>query len=175
MRRGQARLAGATLLACSVVLSGCTNYSQLQFTNDKRLHFLAPKNESVQKAPVVLTWTMSDFTVAGQGQAPVSRHTGYFAIFIDRSPVKPGQSLKSLDSTDHTCRTTPACPTASFLSGIQVYTTTQDSYTLPTVNSTGGTGKFQRHAAVIVLIDTSGHRIGESSWEVDFKLPKPVF
>jgi len=162
-------------LAGMVVLSGCgiTHLQDLSFKVDNRLHFTAPKARSKAHQPLTLSWTMKHFRVTVAGSEPPSRDAGYFAIFIDRAPVKPGQTLRAVASGDQSCERDPKCPDADYLLAHGVITTTATSLRLPLIsNLPGDTEKVQGHAITIVLMDTTGHRIGESAWELDFRLPK---
>lgn len=175
--RSGSRLRVAVAVGCLAALSGATgcsaNLSQLSFRVDKRLAFLSPKSRSLVAEPVNLRWTMRDFTVAGPGSAPAGKRSGYYAIFVDQAPIKPGQTLKSVARGDRACQLDPRCPDAKYLEDRQVYTTTQTSLTLPrVVPLTGTADKTQLHEVVVVLLDTAGRRIGESAWFVTFKLKK---
>jgi hypothetical protein len=157
-----------------VLATGCSlHLANLSFRVDKRLHFVAPKDRSRVTEPVTLRWTMRDFTIEAAGAAPPSRDAGYFAIFVDQAPIKPGQTLKAVAHGDRACANDPSCPSRQYLADRQVYTTTQTSYVLTLVTPIAGIGdKVQLHDVTIVLLDTLGHRIGESSWHVSFKLKK---
>jgi hypothetical protein len=54
-----------------------------------------------------------------------------------------------------------------------VFTTTNTSLKLPLIpDLTNTKEKLQLHRITIVLMDTAGHRIGESAWELDVRIPK---
>ena len=158
----------AAVLAAAVA-SGC-GVSQLAFVTDTRLHIFAPKSLTLVTLPVTLRWTIRDFTIAGPSPGSDGAHTGYFAIFVDRAPVRPGQTLRAVVSGDNACLHTPGCPTAQYLADRQVYTTTNTYFTLTTLTSLSGYQKVQLHEATIVLMDPGGHRVGESAWYVDFRV-----
>ena len=167
------RLAAACLALTLAAGCGFTHLSDLSFRVDNRLHVIAPKDRSKVARPVVLRWTMKDFTIEPQGSAPPSRHAGYFAIFVDQQPVKPGHTMKSVASGDRYCKRTPGCPNAKYLSDRHIYTTTQTTFQLPTVDPIANDkDKVQLHTIVIVLMDTAGHRIGEAAWELDLRVRK---
>ena len=113
---------------------------------------------------------MTDFRVVSPGTLPVSRDAGYFAIFIDRAPVRPGQTLAAI--ADRQCRRTPGCVNAGYLSDRGVYTTTSDSLTLTQVASLNSYQNVQTHEATVVLVDSAGKRVGESAWYLDFRMRK---
>ena len=170
MRLGRAL---AILVVVSAATSGCglAHLSELNFRVDDRLHFQAPEERSLVHAPVTVSWTMRDFTVAAPGSAPPSRDAGYFAVFVDRAPIRPGESLKAVGKGDPTCQRDPKCPDRTYLNDHRVYTTTQSQVRLPLITDiVGDREKLQLHAVTVVLLDTSGRRIGESAWELDFRM-----
>lgn len=161
------------LVAAALALSGCAlpNVQEMNFRVDNRLQFLSPKARSEPTQPVTLRWRMRDFTVAGPGAGPKSPDRGYFAIFVDRQPIRPGQTIKAVAAGDQLCARTPGCPDAAYLAQRQIYTTTRTSYTLPVVAALpDDNDAVQLHSVVIVLMNTSGQRIGESYWELDLRL-----
>ena len=165
----------AVAVAGAVLLSGCgiTHLQDLSFRVDNRLHFTTPKARSKVHQPVHLVWTMRDFRIAAPGSEPPSRDAGYFAVFVDRTPIRPGQTMRAVAGSDPACRHDPKCPDKTYLDQHEVYTTTDLSMTLPQIpNVLGDKEKVQHHTVTIVLMDTSGHRIGESAWQLDFRIPK---
>jgi hypothetical protein len=165
----------ALALTGAVVLSGCgiTHMQDLSFRVDTRLHFTTPKARTKLHQPVHLAWTIRDFRIAAPGSEPPSRDAGYFAVFVDRTPIKPGQTMRATAGDDPACRHDPKCPDSAYLHQHEIYTTTDLSMTLPQIpNVLGDKEKVQHHTVTVVLMDTSGHRIGESAWQLDFRIPK---
>lgn len=155
-------------LAAALSFSACTDVS---FRIDRRLHFLAPRDRDVVKVPFTLRWSMADFQVVGPGQGTPTRHAGYFAVFVDRAPVHPGQSLKAVAGGDRQCKLQPGCPDTQYLADHRVYTTTGTSFTLTQVPAVAGSrDTVQLHQVTVVLLDASGRRIGESAWTRQFKM-----
>jgi hypothetical protein len=154
-------------IVAATTLTGCS-FSQLEFVQDHQLHINSPRSGALVAMPVTLSWTMSDFTVAAAKSGPPSSHAGYFAIFMDRAPVGPGQSLSVL--ADPMCRRTPGCFNAQYLGGLGVYTSHTLSFTVKVIAAVNTYQKVQLHEATIVLMNTAGRRIGESEWYVDFRL-----
>jgi hypothetical protein len=172
--RGISRPVVRTVLGLALLTSaGCaTSLSGLDFRTDKRLSFTEPHSREQVKLPVHLTWTMKDFTVVAAGSQPPTKTAGYFAIFLDGTPIKPGQSMRAEAHGDPTCESNPKCPSRGYLAERQIYTTDKTSYVLHNVLPLSNNDqRVQLHAAVVVLMDTSGRRIGESSWEIDFRVP----
>ena len=145
--------------------------SNLQFVADERLHFVAPRSRALVQLPVTLRWAMSDFTVVPPGTVPVSSRQGYFGVFVDRSPVKPGQTVAVV--ADASCRRTPGCLNAGYLADRGVYTASTDEVTLSQIASLNSYQKVQTHEATVVILDSAGRRIGESAWYLDFRLKAP--
>jgi hypothetical protein len=152
--------------------TGCaTSLAGLQFHNDHRMTIITPHENEKVVAPVSLRWTMKNFTVAGPRQGPINNGTGYFAIFVDRSPVRPGQTLAAVNHRNSTCAHSTLCLSRSYLASEQVYTTTKAELVLPQVaDISGNQQSVQFHTATVVLMNTAGHRIGESAWTVEFKM-----
>lgn len=165
-------LLGVAVALLGVCATGCaTSFKGLEFHNDNRMTVVSPKADTLVKLPATLQWRMQDFTVAGPHRAPVNDHFGYFAIFVDRSPVKPGQTLAAVNSSVASCQHGNLCNSRSYLANEQIYTTTKDHLKLQTVSDLPGNNlSEQYHTATIVLMNTAGHRIGESAWSVEFKL-----
>ena len=173
------RALACLLLTAALPLSGCglTHLQDLNFRVDKRLHFTTPKDRSTQSRPLTVSWTMRDFRIAAKGSEPPSRGAGYFAVFLDKTPIKPGKTMRSLvNSSDQSCLANPRCPGRQYLEGLGVFETTATTLRLTQVpNVTGDKERLQHHAITVVLMDTAGHRIGESAWELDVRLPQIGF
>lgn len=175
--RGGRRLPVMRLLAAAALtlpLAGCgiTHLQDLNFRVDNRLHFIAPKDRSKVREPFSISWRVSGFRVASAGSEPPSRDAGYFAIFVDREPIHPGQTMKAL-ARDRFCKRDPKCPSVTDLNNMGVFTTTATSMRFDQIaNVRNDTDRVQVHTFVIVLMDTAGHRIGESAWELDLRIPK---
>jgi hypothetical protein len=166
------------VLLASLTVSGCglTHLQDLNFRVDKRLHFVSPKDRATVQRPFTVTWTMNNFQVVAKGSQPPTRDAGYFAVFVDRTPIKPGQTMRSLASKDQACQVDPKCPDRSYLAGLGVYETTGTSLRLNQLaNVVGDKEQLQHHSVTVVLMDTAGHRIGESAWELDVRMQKAGF
>lgn len=166
---------GATAIGAVVALAGCglTHLDDLNFRVDDRLAFVSPEARSTVHAPVTIAWTMDDFRIAAQDSEPPSRDAGYFAVFLDQSPIEPGHTLADVADGDTLCEGRPGCPDKAYLVDHDVYTTTATSLELPVISDIPGSEEeLQLHTITIVLMDTSGHRIGESSWQLDLRARK---
>jgi hypothetical protein len=152
----------AALVAASLALGGCQVEGRLAFTKDERVEIVQPANEAEVRLPVRLRWTAKLERGAGGGP--------FFAVFVDRAPVAPGQSLRVL--ADDSCNRTAGCPDADYFRDRFVYITDERSLLLDTVPQRTGqrTGAEHRHEAIIVLVDAEGRRIGEAAYRVAFEV-----
>lgn len=173
MRRSQARRArqhrsrgAVALLLCLASLSACS-LSQLQFTIDHRLAFVAPKPRQLVHVPLTIEWKMKDFVASGLDGSHDKGH-GAFAVFVDRAPMPVGKDLKWLTRNDGGCKRDPRCPDAQYLADQGVYVTTDTHVTVNVLPSAPSGVGDEQHYANIVLIDGTGHRIGESAWYLPF-------
>ncbi|MFI6603645.1 hypothetical protein ACIBHX_46070 [Nonomuraea sp. NPDC050536] len=161
-----------------VALAGCglTDLNDLNFRVDGRLHFVSPEARSTVKSSATITWTMDDFRIAARGSEPPSRDAGHFAIFVDQPPIEPGHTMDDVAEGDLLCEGSSSCPDETYLANHDVYTTTNKSFEIPSIpNLPGSKEELQPHTITIVLMDTSGRRIGESAWELDVRIKKVGF
>ena len=156
--RAPALVAGAVMLVASV--SGC----DLTFRTVRATAVLAPAEEATVSLPFVLRWRAPTRTTHGSRL--------YFAVFVDRAPIAPGQSLRAVASTQ--CNAQPDCPDLAYLAQHQVYVTAGEQFRLTAVPpftasviQTAGRGE---HRVVIVPIDGQGRRVGETAMAVDFEV-----
>lgn len=162
-------------VVAGLLVSGCglTHLQDLRFRVDKRLHWVSPEARSTVHQPVTISWTMDDFTVQAPGTAPPSRDAGYFAVFVDKTPIKPGHTLDDVAKGDRYCEQSPTCPDRKYLRDHWVFTTTETTMKFPLIPSiVGDKSHLQLHTFTVVLMDTSGHRIGESAWQLDLRIPR---
>lgn len=142
-----------------VSLAACGT-SGLAFAGDERVKVVTPSDRAKVRLPVHIQWRTPGLTRTADGP--------YFAVFVDRAPVKPGESLRAV--ADDTCNRTPGCPDASYLKDRYVFVTKDTSVTLDAVPKKSGqrVGAADSHDAVIVLVDGKGRRIGEAAYPVQF-------
>jgi hypothetical protein len=151
-----AALTIVALASCSVA-----QLSAMQFHKDNRLHFTSPKARTVVALPLHVAWTFP--ATATQNVT--------FGVFADRAAMAVGKGLKSLAAGDPSCQRDPRCPDRTYLANIGVYLTNETSLQLSTLPRVGGVGN-EHHTITIVLLDRHGIRRTESSWYVDFYLPR---
>ncbi len=168
------RLATAVaLLGLCGVLSGCVPQG-LAFRVDERLTFQAPADRSTVTLPVTLDWDIRDFEITEPGGEP-REDAGYFAVFVDGTPMPPGKPLRWIARKDTSCRAADGCPDEEYLAARGIYTTTETELVLdqlPRTTSDEEQDRRERHRATIVLLDARGHRIGESAFEILFDLDR---
>ena len=141
--------------------------SNLQFRNDDRLSFESPKARHRVTAPVTVSWSMKDFTPTGlNGSADTSE--GAYAVFVDRAPMPAGKDLRWLFRNDSGCKHDAHCPTQQQLTDRGVFVTTETSVTIDVLPQVGQGVGDEQHYVNVVLLDGTGHRIGESAWYLPF-------
>jgi hypothetical protein len=169
-RRANARLRtprGVTaLMSCLAFLSACS-FGQLQFTVDHRLTFVTPHARELVHAPVKIQWTMKDFVASGLDGSRDKNH-GVFAVFVDRAPMPVGKDLKWLARDDAGCSRDARCRSAQYLADQRVYVTTNTSITIAVLPPAPSGVGDEQHYVNVVLLDGTGHRIGESAWYLPF-------
>ncbi|MCW2779368.1 MAG: hypothetical protein JWN17_3093 [Frankiales bacterium] len=162
-RRSRAALALTGLLA----LSACST-SDLQFHNDDRLSFSAPKARALVTTPLRVTWAMQDFSPVGL-DGTSSEDKGIFAVFVDRAPMPVGKDLHWLARNDSACSRDPRCPDPTYLADQDVYLTTAPRVSLDRLPDAGDGVGDEQHFVNVVLLNGKGVRIGESAWYRPFK------
>ncbi|MCW2543817.1 MAG: hypothetical protein JWM40_1369 [Frankiales bacterium] len=161
--RNRRRTAVRLLLLISLLAGSGCQISNLQFRNDNRLEFSAPKERALVKAPVTVSWRMSDFVTSGLDGSS-NEGNGAFAVFVDKAPMPVGKDLKWLARKDVGCKRDARCPDAAYLKDRGIYLTTSTSITIETLPSVGDGVGDEQHYVNVVLVDGTGHRIGESAW-----------
>lgn len=169
-RAPQRRGAAPAVLGLSLLLAGCVPQG-LAFKVDERLRFVSPTDRSTVTLPVTVDWEVEDFEVTGPG-GPVRSGGGYFAVFVDRTPMPPGEDLGWLARKDSGCRASDGCPDAAYLADRGVYTTTDTRLRLEQLPRSTDEDRRERHRVTVVLLDASGARLGESAFELAFDVDR---
>ncbi len=171
VRRGALwRAHSAFALALLAILSGCGyGVSAMNFFNDHRVRVVAPEDGTeITRLPVEVRWEVRGFEITGRdGQR--RNGAGYFAVFVDRSPIPPGTSLEWFARQDGSCGQ-DACGKVENLA--YVYTTEEPSVTLEQLPAIQEKSGIEKHEVIIVLLDGTGRRIGESAFSVRFKFAR---
>lgn len=171
---GRRSVSGLALLALCAALAGCVPQG-LAFRVDERLTFSSPEDRSTVRLPVTLDWEIRDFEVVPPGTGDARDGAGYFAVFVDASPMPPGKPLRWIARKDTSCRAADGCPDEEYLRARGVYTTTETELVLDQLPLTTGSDdrdRRERHRATIVLLDADGRRIGESAFEIAFDIDR---
>ena len=129
-------------LVAGALATGCVPEGQL-FREDERLSIVSPEDRSEVTLPLTIEWDVDGFEIAGPDSAPATTESGYFAVYLDQSPVPPGGRV---------------------VEASEVFVTTRTSLL---VEDFLGEDEEQ-HTATIVFVDTDGNRIGESAFGVTF-------
>ncbi len=146
-RLAEALLAGVLLAS---LLSGCSTRG-LSFVQDTRVRMNAPAQSATVRLPLRLHWEAWDFD-------------GRFAVFVDRSPLRPGRTLDSLVAKDDPCRTTTRCPNDEWLAARDIYVVDGTSLEIPLLpDRRRDDGSQDRHQLTLVLLDRTGKRAGETA------------
>jgi len=131
------------------------------FRKDPQLQVLEPKSNAFIDLPVTLRWRGTDLPNGAQ-----------YVVLVDHAPMRPGQGLLAL--VDRRCKNTPStCPDQNYWDGHYIYFTRTDHLVLealPDLRRQNRTNALDAHNVTIVLIDRTGHRIGEGFYAVEFNV-----
>ncbi|MHB8464969.1 MAG: hypothetical protein ACYDH6_20310 [Acidimicrobiales bacterium] len=150
------RRTGCALLACLGAVA-CAGHP-LSFRRAAQITILSPSMESVVQVPVMLRWASS-----------LPRGTVY-AVFVDRAPIQPGRTLKSLALNDSTCDPNPHCPDTLYLTQHDTFVTKSTQLSLGPLPFLGNHDRLNVHDATIIVLDASGRRRDEASYSVRFRV-----
>lgn len=157
----------AVWMVGALLVTGC-DVASMAFFKDERVRIVEPEEQSIVTQPVTLRWEVRDFKVTGRNGQSAS-DAGYFAIFVDRPPIPSGKTLEWFALQEGSCGRS-ACGTVDKLSNI--HTTEETALTLDRLLALRTRGDLERHQAVIVLLDGTGRRIGESAFRVRFNFER---
>lgn len=163
----------ALAATCALTFTGCRT-SGLAFRTDERVEITTPQQRSEVTLPFELTWTVRDFNITGADGSQLD-DAGYFAVLVDTTPMPPGEDLEYYARDDPSCLDAPDCPDASYLADRSVYLTTKMSFQVTTLTDTRPADRQSApddHEIVIVLLDGTSRRIGESAFKVDFTVDR---
>ena len=135
----------AVLGLAVVALSACE--STLLFKQDHRVTVTSPGNFSTVSQPVVFHWSARDF---------VAPRDGRFALFLDRDPMPPGQTIEYFKRENRR--------------DIYVLDETQLGIDRLVPRPGGSALERNHHDVTVVLLDRAGRRIGESAGFAEFNV-----
>lgn len=159
----------------ATALTACADWSELAFRQDHRVRVVTPESHAQVELPTKFSWATEDFQVVEPGSAPPDPSAGYFAVFVDTAPMEPGQTMRDRMADDQLCSDNPKCPDKGYLADRGIYTTTKTEFVLRVVKPLSSDEPVQLHDFTIVLLDSEGRRIGESAWNIQFKLENRTF
>jgi hypothetical protein len=154
----------AAIIALALLGSACSTQG-LEFTEDERVRWVTEERSTVS-LPLTLEWETTDYEVTGpDGQSDLS--AGYFAVFIDRMPMRRNATLLSLAADDDSCQADPACPDTTWFVNRQVYVVEEGtSVTIEQLPMDLEQSGPELHDFVLVLLDGQGRRQGESAHRI---------
>jgi hypothetical protein len=128
----------------------------------------SPRQDSVIELPVAARWRAAHLETAEPGQ--VSPGQVYFAVFVDRPPLGPGQSLLSL--VERECAAAGhGCANRAYFEQRNVYVTGGSSLDISNVPLIATHRKGARlHTLTVVLMNHDNRRVGESQWQRSFRV-----
>jgi hypothetical protein len=143
------------LVVVALLTQGCA-VNGLSFSQDDRVDIQAPTTNATVRLPFEVRWTATDFD-------------GRYAVFFDRTPMRPDQPLRSLVSTNDPCRARRGCPDAAWLADRSIFVTAETSIRIEDLPEERSTSRAKdRHELTIVLLDDDGRRSGESAFIREF-------
>lgn len=148
---------GAVVL---LALAGCAGASGA-LTLDDSFEILQPAPLQVVEPPFEVRWAGD----LGPGES--------FALFVDRGPIAPGESLA--DAFADECDGDEGCPDEVFLSARGVYVTDGNEVEVPLLMPRGGADgapDLEVHHVTIVVLDADGTRRGERSWATELRVAR---
>ncbi len=156
------------VLAAVAFLPSC-GVSGLNFFADERVEIVTPADRAEVRLPLTIAWTTERFEVTGRDGANRD-DAGYFGIYVDRVPQPPGRTQEWLVRDDPRCQA--PCPDEAYLAGLNVFSTTETTFTVERLPVPTGAAAQRRdlHEVTIALLDGRGERIGESAFTVQFEV-----
>jgi hypothetical protein len=140
--------AGLALLAAT----GCA-FTDINIVQDRRIALTGLKEGQTVEVPFTLTWDVRKAIAPG--------HEVSYAVFVDRTAIKPGRTVKSIvPSSDRNCWADAACPDTAYLARHGVYVVTEPRVTVPRVKPTKE--REAHRVTVVILVD--GKRDGEGAF-----------
>jgi hypothetical protein len=150
--------------------SACTTEG-LAFQRDERVRIVSPDYREIVDLPATLDWEVTDDALAQRIGDDVQ-----FGLLMDIDPQPQGESLDYFGRDDPTCRRDPGCPDEQYLRQRGVNVTSETEITFNTLPIAPGVdlegGQPDVHFATLILVDSSGARLGESAWQITFEVER---
>lgn len=94
-----------------------------------------------------------------------------WAVFFDASPMRPGQTLRSLVPLGDPCLADAGCPDEKWLADRNVYVSSATRLTVQQLPDFRGENRSRdQHEVSIVRLDERGARVGESVFVREFEI-----
>lgn len=171
MTRRGGRLRPLTALLCSaaaLALPACS--TRVAFKQDHRVDIQFPKSRQKVTLPMTVRWTAHDFAVTGP-TSTARAGSGYFAVFVDRSPQPPGEKLTWFARNDRSCKRSPGCPDEDYLARRNIFQVEANSFPIDALPAPArGVKGPDIHEVTVVLVDGTGRRVGETGFAVEFEV-----
>ncbi|MDP9101908.1 MAG: hypothetical protein M3N21_07165, partial [Actinomycetota bacterium] len=149
---GRAGVAAALVGLCT----SCA-FHGIDLVQDTRIRVDLPRNGATVTLPLTVSWQATS-SIGRPGQRV------QYAVFVDRTVVKPGRDLRSLvPDTDRVCLDDPACPDPEYLSRHDVYLVDQPTAVIPRLPRPATKGARETHRIIVVIL-VDGHRQGEGAF-----------
>lgn len=163
------RRTGALWLA-ALLLTGCST-TGFVYRVDTSIDIVQPQDRSLVDLPVTVRW-VDDRDIGRYRVAPEDGSAPYYAVFIDRSPMGPNESLISLlpDDEREVCRRTPGCPSPQRLRDLGVVLTAAPQVSLEflaDLRPSSRSGRKDPHEVTVVRM-RGARRVGEAAFRTDF-------
>jgi hypothetical protein len=125
-------------------LTGCEQYL---FRQSDRIQVVSPQTYSTVREPLTIRWQARDFTPPQDGS---------FAVFVDRDPMPPGESLDYFSRQDRD----------------RIHVLDQTWLHIDLLSPQVGVDPAEQHHhdVTIVLLDSRGDRIGEYAGFTEFNV-----
>jgi hypothetical protein len=164
------RLQLLALAMSALVITACTT-DQVAFRADDRVRIESPTDGSVVTLPIVARWTHHLAVVPPPTdlKADTNATDGmYFAVFVDRTPIAPGESL--LSEVDPICKSAGySCVNTQYFERNNIFLTDQSELK---VTALGLAAKHHPeltiHTVNIVLMQ-GNRRVGEAVYTAEFR------
>lgn len=165
-------MVAASLVLTATTLTSCS-VEGLALEQDHRIEFVEPDYREKVTLPFTIRWSIEHFEITGpNGEARTD--AGYVEVLFDREPQPPGEGVEYFARDDISCRQDDGCPDHRYLAQRQIFTTTNDYFTVRALPPAPGVqldrGQADIHDVVLVLLDGQGRRIGESAWWNAFEI-----
>ena len=164
-KRPARRLAVLAALGGLVATTAC-QASGLHFKASSRIEITQPADLSTVTVPFVMRWSVAAGTPS-VGSATVA--SARFGVFVDTTPMPPGDTVRFFAKGDSACEHTPGCPSISYLRNKNVYLTNDTRLVIAGLADTRPTGRkstADRHRLTIIPLAPGGRRLGDSFYTV---------